>query len=73
MKKMKIKNWTNCIQDRNNWKLYVEKPKHSKVEVVAPEEEDTFILRLLLFHGPNMFCKKFFNEIIKIQFEFHLK
>ena len=25
MKKLKIKNWTNCIQDRSNWKLYVEK------------------------------------------------
>ena len=24
MKKLKIKNWTSCIQDRNNWKLYVE-------------------------------------------------
>jgi hypothetical protein len=22
MKKLKIKNWTNCIQDRKNWKLY---------------------------------------------------
>jgi hypothetical protein len=27
MKKRKIKNWTNCIQDRKNWKLYVEKAK----------------------------------------------
>jgi len=27
MKKLKIKNWTSCIQDRNNWKLYVEKVK----------------------------------------------
>jgi hypothetical protein len=26
-KKMKIKNWNNCFQDRNNWKLYVEKGK----------------------------------------------
>jgi len=25
MKKLKIKNWTRCIQDHNNWKLYVEK------------------------------------------------
>jgi len=25
--KLKIKNWTSCIQDRNNWKLYVEKVK----------------------------------------------
>jgi hypothetical protein len=31
MKKMKIKNWTNCIQDRKNWKLYVEKAKTFKV------------------------------------------
>jgi hypothetical protein len=30
MKKLKIKNWTNCIQDRNNWKLYVEKDKTFK-------------------------------------------
>ena len=27
MKKLKIKNWTSCIQDRSNWKLYVEKAK----------------------------------------------
>ena len=27
MKKLKIKNWTSCIQDRNMWKLYVEKAK----------------------------------------------
>ena len=25
MKKLKIKNWTGCIQDRNKWKLCVEK------------------------------------------------
>ena len=25
MKKLKIKNWIICIQDRNNWKSYVEK------------------------------------------------
>jgi hypothetical protein len=30
MKKLKIKNWTSCIQDRNNWKLYVEKGKTFK-------------------------------------------
>ena len=30
MKKLKIKNWTNCILDRNNWKLYVEKAKTFK-------------------------------------------
>ena len=22
---LKIKNWASCIQDRNNWKLYVAK------------------------------------------------
>jgi len=27
MKKLKIKNWTSCIQDCNNWKLHVEKAK----------------------------------------------
>ena len=27
MKKLKIKNWTTCILDRNNSKLYVENAK----------------------------------------------
>ena len=27
MKKVKIKKWTSCIQDRNNWELHVEKAK----------------------------------------------
>jgi hypothetical protein len=39
MKKLKIKNWTDCIQDRNNWKLYVEWAKQSAIGVVGPEEE----------------------------------
>jgi hypothetical protein len=30
MKKLKIKNWISCIQDRNKWKLYVEKAKTYK-------------------------------------------
>jgi hypothetical protein len=30
MKKLKIKNWTNCILDRKDWKLYVEKAKTFK-------------------------------------------
>jgi hypothetical protein len=30
MKKLKTKNWTNCMQDRNNWKLYIEKAKTFK-------------------------------------------
>jgi hypothetical protein len=30
IKKLKIKNWTSCIQDRNKWKLYDEKAKTFK-------------------------------------------
>jgi hypothetical protein len=30
MKKLKIKNLSNCIWDRNNWKLYVEKAETFK-------------------------------------------
>ena len=30
MKKLKTKNWTNCIQDRNNWNIYVQKTKTFK-------------------------------------------
>jgi hypothetical protein len=30
MKKLKIKNWTSCIQDCNKWKLCVEKAKTFK-------------------------------------------
>ena len=30
MKILKIKNWTSCIHDRNNWKLYVEKARTFK-------------------------------------------
>jgi hypothetical protein len=30
IEKLKIKNWTNCIRDRKNWKLYVEKAKTFK-------------------------------------------
>jgi len=30
MKKLKTKNWTSYIQDRNKWKLYVEKAKMFK-------------------------------------------
>jgi hypothetical protein len=29
-KKLKIKNWTNSIQECNKWKLYVEKAKTFK-------------------------------------------
>jgi len=38
MKELKIKNWTSHIQDRNKWKLYVERAKRPKIEVVAPKE-----------------------------------
>jgi hypothetical protein len=27
IKKLEIKNWSHCIQDRNNWELYVEEAK----------------------------------------------
>ena len=27
VKKLKINNWINCIQDCNNWKFYIEKGK----------------------------------------------
>ena len=30
MKKLKIRNWTSCIQDRKKWKLEVEKDKTFK-------------------------------------------
>jgi len=45
MKKLKIKNWTSCIQDRNRWKLYtcmLRRPKRSKNEV-APKEEVVYL------------------------------
>jgi hypothetical protein len=38
---LKIKNWTNCIQDRKNWKFYVEKTQNiQRIVVVAPKEEE---------------------------------
>jgi hypothetical protein len=30
IKKMKMRNWTSCIQDRSKWKFYVEKGKPFK-------------------------------------------
>jgi hypothetical protein len=33
MKKLKIKNWTRCIQDCNKWKLYVERAKTFKMKL----------------------------------------
>jgi len=48
MKKLKMKNWTSCIQDRNKWKLYVEKAKTlQRNEVVAPKEEEELSFCLL--------------------------
>ena len=38
MKKLKIKNWTSCIQDRSKWKLYAEKAKRSHVWVGTPTQ-----------------------------------
>jgi hypothetical protein len=40
MKKLKIKNWTSCIQDCNKRKYMLRRPKHSKNKVVAPKEEE---------------------------------
>jgi hypothetical protein len=40
MKELKIKNWTSCIQDRNKWKLYVERDKTLKEREEEEEEED---------------------------------
>ena len=39
-KKLKIKNCISCIQDSNKWKSYVERAKHSEMEVLAPKEEE---------------------------------
>jgi hypothetical protein len=33
MKKLKIENWTSRIQDRNKWKLYVEKYNRPNLKV----------------------------------------
>jgi hypothetical protein len=40
MKKLKTKNRTSRVQDRNKWKLYVERAKRSVIEGVAPKEEE---------------------------------
>ena len=41
-KKLKIKNWSSYMQDRNKWKLYelLRRPERSKNKVAAPEEEE---------------------------------
>jgi hypothetical protein len=43
IKKLKIKKWDSCIQDRNKWKLklyMLGRPKCSKNEFVAPKERN---------------------------------
>ena len=30
LRKLKIKNWISCVQDRNKWKSYAEKDKTFK-------------------------------------------
>jgi hypothetical protein len=40
MKKLKIKNWTSCFQDRDKCKIYVEKAKTVKEEEEEEEEEE---------------------------------
>jgi len=39
MKKLKIKNWTSCIQACKKWKLYVEKAKTCKEEEEEEQKE----------------------------------
>jgi hypothetical protein len=41
MKKLKIKNWTSRISVNGNYVL--RGPKHSKIEVVAPKEEEVLL------------------------------
>jgi hypothetical protein len=48
MKKLKIKNWTICIQDRNiSGNCMLRRPKRSKIEIVAPggEEKNNFAIQ----------------------------
>jgi len=44
IEKLKIKNWNSRIQDRNKWKLYVERANRSVIEVLAPKEEEEYYL-----------------------------
>ena len=44
MKKLKIKNWISCIQDRIRGNHMLRRPKHSKIEVVAPKGEENCLL-----------------------------
>jgi hypothetical protein len=41
-KNLKIKNWTNCIQDRKKkiGNYMLRRSKHWKIEAVAPKEEE---------------------------------
>jgi hypothetical protein len=59
MKKLKIKNWTSCIQDRKMWKLYVEnfqrmnlqrlKKKEEEEEKKKKKKKSVFTLRTLFY------------------------
>jgi hypothetical protein len=50
---------TPAPKDRNNLKFYVDKAKHSKIEVVAPkEEEDSGRIQ------PVVFCDVTFFDVI---------
>jgi hypothetical protein len=56
-KKLKIKIWTSCIQDRNNGNYMLRRQKYSKNESVEPkeeeeeEEEDDFLFARLMKRG----------------------
>jgi hypothetical protein len=39
MKKLKIKNWTSCIQNRSIRNYMSRRPKHSTIRVVESKEE----------------------------------
>jgi len=39
VKKLKINNWISCIQDLVSGNPMLRRPKHSKIEVVGPEEQ----------------------------------
>jgi hypothetical protein len=67
MKKLKIKNWTNCIQDLISGNYMSRRPKQSKIEVVAPKEEEEEGLHVkypLFFSGCNQ-APKFSRQIFE--------
>jgi hypothetical protein len=52
-KKLKIKNWTNCIQDRKNLEIICwEGQNFQRIEVVVPEEEEyDYVIFVIWFWG----------------------